>query len=329
MRGVGYVRVSSDKQVQEGVSLDAQREKITQYCALYGIELIAIYVDEGVTAKTLKRPALRTAFARLDRGDADSLIVCKLDRRTRSLQDLNVLIERYFSADRFTLLSVSESLDTRSPNGRFVLYILGIVAQWEREAISERTREALAHLRSRGVHIGPAGHGQAYAKEIDAEGHRAIVEVPEEKQVIAEILASFDSGKTALTISRELNARGIQSPRRRQWSCKTVLDLLERQGRQPRRPRPKREYQPERAQRIARELHNQERSLRFIARKLHEAGLRPRMGGRWHPTTVRTLLTHGSAPSRAGSAQKWTRGRRGAAPPDVPSMGSSVALVIE
>src|SRR5579872_6801198 len=87
LRGVGYVRVSTDKQAQEGVSLDAQRDKLTQYCALYGIELISIQVDDGYTAKSLKRPGLTTALRSLEKGQADALIVCKLDRLTRSLSD--------------------------------------------------------------------------------------------------------------------------------------------------------------------------------------------------------------------------------------------------
>src|SRR5215470_13634809 len=147
---VGYIRVSTDKQADSGVSLDAQQGKITQYAALYDVALVAVVVDAGVSAKTLERPGLQRALAMLRKGQAHALVVAKLDRLTRSVKDLGTLVEAYFSSDALTLLSVADAIDTRTAAGRLVLNVLGSVAQWERETIGERTRDAMAHKREQG-----------------------------------------------------------------------------------------------------------------------------------------------------------------------------------
>src|SRR5438874_738968 len=115
-RVVGYVRVSSEHQVDQGVSLQAQEEKIRQYCALYDLPLIAIISDAGVSAKTLQREGLQKALGMLKSGQAEGVVVVKLDRLTRSVADLGSLITEYFNS--YALLSVGEQIDTRSASGR-------------------------------------------------------------------------------------------------------------------------------------------------------------------------------------------------------------------
>src|SRR5262245_308121 len=87
-RVVGYVRVSSEHQADQGVSLQAQEEKIRQYCTLYDLDLVDIVVDAGVSAKTLQREGLQKALAMLENGHADGVVVVKLDRLTRNVADL-------------------------------------------------------------------------------------------------------------------------------------------------------------------------------------------------------------------------------------------------
>jgi site-specific DNA recombinase len=149
MRVVGYVRVSTDKQAERGLSLEAQAEKLQQYAALYELELVALDVDRGASAKTLKRPGLQDALDRLEAGTAEGILVVKLDRLTRSVRDMGELIERYFR--QYSLMSVSEQIDTRTAAGRMVLNILATVSQWEREIISERTSEAMQYRKTQGL----------------------------------------------------------------------------------------------------------------------------------------------------------------------------------
>jgi DNA invertase Pin-like site-specific DNA recombinase len=87
--------VSTQEQVSEGVSLDAQRDRLKGYCKLNGIKLIDIKADEGISGGTLERPGLQAALAMLRRGTANTLIVVKLDRLSRSLRDVCTLVEDY------------------------------------------------------------------------------------------------------------------------------------------------------------------------------------------------------------------------------------------
>jgi len=153
MRVVGYIRVSTTKQADKGVSLEAQEAKLRAYCDLYEHSLVAVVVDSQ-SAKDLHRPSLQSALGSLQSGRADGMLVIKLDRLTRSVRDLGELLEEYFCAGKHTLMSVGESLDTASAAGRLVINILASVAQWEREVISERTSAALQHLKAQGRYTG-------------------------------------------------------------------------------------------------------------------------------------------------------------------------------
>src|SRR5260370_12853436 len=153
-RAVAYLRVSSEKEGDKGVSLDAQRAKVEAYAQLYELELVEVVVDAGVSAKTLDRPGLRRALEMLKARQAEALLVVKLDRLTRSVVHLGQLVEEYFADGKWALLSVGEQIDTRSAAGRLVLNVLASVSQWEREAIGERTSAAMQHLRSNGAYTG-------------------------------------------------------------------------------------------------------------------------------------------------------------------------------
>src|SRR5262245_35839521 len=94
-RTIAYLRVSTEKQADRGVSLEAQREKVAAYAKLYDLELVDVIVETG-SAKTLEREGLQQALGALERRDADALLVVKLDRLTRSVADLGRVVERYF-----------------------------------------------------------------------------------------------------------------------------------------------------------------------------------------------------------------------------------------
>jgi DNA invertase Pin-like site-specific DNA recombinase len=147
---IGYIRVSTDGQAREGVSLDAQRERIEAYAKAKGLELVDVLMDEGLSGRTIDRPALQLLLKRCRTGAIGHVIVWKLDRLTRRTRHLLKLVEDVFLTRQIELHSVSESLDTSSPHGRFVLTLFGGLAQMERELISERTRGALAYKRKQG-----------------------------------------------------------------------------------------------------------------------------------------------------------------------------------
>jgi len=149
MTAIGYVRVSTDREAEQGVWLEAQEAKIRAMATVQGAELLEVIVDGGESAKSLNRPGLQRLLGLVNAGKIESVIVAKLDRLTRSVKDLCRLLE-LFEKRKVALISVAESLDTGSAAGRLMITIMGAVSQWEREAIGERTRDALRHQARQG-----------------------------------------------------------------------------------------------------------------------------------------------------------------------------------
>src|SRR5438128_2854365 len=123
-----------------------------------GAELLDLIVDGGESAKNLVRPGMERLLTLVNERKVDTVIIAKLDRLTRSVKDLCGLLELFEKRD-VALISVAESLDTGSAAGRLILTIMGAVSQWEREAIGERTRDAMQHKKSNGQRVGNIAYG--------------------------------------------------------------------------------------------------------------------------------------------------------------------------
>ncbi len=227
MRVLGYVRVSTEEQATTGISLAAQRAKLTAYAALYDLEMVDVIADEGQSAKSLNRPGLKLALAMLAKGKVDGLVIVKLDRLTRSVADWQTLIDEHFSerAGR-QLFSVADNIDTRSAAGRMVLNILLSVAQWEREAIGERTRDALQHKIIRGERCGKVRFGYHLA----ADGVH--LEADEFEQRVLAIIAELRAaGQSLRAIAAELTRRQIATKEgNTTWTHTAVNRIIKRKG---------------------------------------------------------------------------------------------------
>src|SRR5213080_3659294 len=112
---IGYVRVSTEEQVREGLSLDAQRARILAACALHGLTPAEVLVEAGESGRTLDRPQLQQLLDRVRAGQVGAVVVTKLDRLTRRTRDLLELVEDVFKPHGVELVSLSEQLDTRTP----------------------------------------------------------------------------------------------------------------------------------------------------------------------------------------------------------------------
>jgi site-specific DNA recombinase len=221
-RTVVYVRVSTDKQAEKGVSLDAQQAKAKAYAELYDLDIVEVVVDAGVSAKSLDRPGLQSALGLLKTGKADALLVVKLDRLTRSVADLGKLVERYFAPGKAALLSVGEQIDTRSAAGRLVPNVLASVSQWEREAIGERTSAALKHKASQGEYT---GGDVPYGFRLAACGERLKPE-PREQALLAQARRLRKKGLSLRAVPRELVAKGFRTRKGRPFAPVQVQRML-------------------------------------------------------------------------------------------------------
>ncbi|HEX5135862.1 MAG TPA: recombinase family protein [Planctomycetota bacterium] len=216
MKVVGYVRVSTTEQAEDGASLAAQEEGIRRYCDLHGYELVRVERDEGVSAKSLDRPGWRRVERWLRRGRG--VVVTKLDRASRCLEDVIGLVKDG-AARGWYLHSVQERLDTSTAMGEFFVHMLAAIAQLERKRTGERVRETMAALRRRGAKLSSA---RPYGWRIDG---KVLVEDAEEQRVRGLILSMAERGPTA--IASELNAMG----ERREsgaWTKQAVSRVLRR-----------------------------------------------------------------------------------------------------
>ena len=220
---VGYTRVSREEQAREGVSLEAQRDRIAAYALAKDLELGEVLVDEGLSGKDLNRPALQDVLDRCRRGEVKHVIVWKLDRLTRCTRHLLSLVEDLFLARHIELHSVSESLDTSTPHGRFVLTLFGGLAQMERELIAERTRGALAWKRENGL---PTSHPPLGFRTNGKRNH--MIPVSEELQLVERILDFWRMGRSTRAIAVQLNAEGARTKQGARWHHTTVGNVVRR-----------------------------------------------------------------------------------------------------
>ena len=230
-RMIGYARVSTEEQAREGISMDAQRERLAAYCTAQGYELVTIETDNGTSGRIApgKRPGLARALACIRRGDAEGLLALKLDRISRSTRDVLDLVDE--SRRRgWRLVSVGEQLDTGSAAGRLVVTVLAALAEMEREQVAERTRMALAELARRGrarSRFAPFGFcTESGASEI-AEGSRAcLVPHPAEYLVLERMLALREAGRGATAIARSLNGSGLTNRSGGAWTRQSLASVL-------------------------------------------------------------------------------------------------------
>ncbi|WP_270451129.1 recombinase family protein [Amedibacterium intestinale] len=197
-----YCRVSSREQVQ-GYSIDNQKEKIQMYLELfdYEPEKLTFYVDEGKSASSLKRPAMQNMLKDIENDEIDEIIIYKLDRISRSVLDVYYLLNNLLSKD-VNLVAILDNLDIKTANGRMVIGILAIFAQWERENTIERTNDGLLRMAREGkypISTIPFGYKR------DKDKYLYIYE--KEAAAIRDMFLFAKSGYTFLEISRRIQEK--------------------------------------------------------------------------------------------------------------------------
>jgi site-specific DNA recombinase len=219
-KAIGYIRVSTQGQVDEGVSLDAQRAKIAAWCALNDAELVTVFEDAGISGASMNgRDGLHAAMKATTKGM--TLICYSISRLARSTRDMLEIAERLDSrcAD---LVSVTEKIDTTTAAGRMVFKMLAVLADFERDQIGERTKMALAHKRNMGEVYAPVPFG------FEAIEGR-LVAVKHETKIVGEILRMRKGGTSYGEIADTMNARGVEGKRGGRWYASTVRYLINRQ----------------------------------------------------------------------------------------------------
>jgi site-specific DNA recombinase len=213
-----YIRVSSDDQAEKGVSLDAQLTACRAFCVARGWAIAEEITDPGASAATLKRPGMQRVLELLRSGSIAGVIAWRLDRLTRSIRDLLDLLE--IAGQRAGIVSVTESLDTTTPMGRFVVHLLGSIAQWERETIGARTTSAMQHARSLGFYTG--GRAPPAGTVVVADGHRRRLARGPDADAVARAWPQILAGGSLRDVAGALQAAGIPGT----WTPAAVRNLL-------------------------------------------------------------------------------------------------------
>jgi DNA invertase Pin-like site-specific DNA recombinase len=205
MRTITYARVSTGRQAESGLSLDDQQQRMTAFCESRGWEIVAERIDAGRSGRSMSaRSELAAALDALDAGEAEVLICAKFDRLARSIIDLSRIMARA-EKHGWNLVVLDLDLDLSSPSGRMVAHIVGAVAQYESDLISERVTMAHQQMRKRGRRSGRR-------TEVDLETRQ-------------EILAARAQGQSYRAIAADLTEREVPTATGGRWHPSTVQYL--------------------------------------------------------------------------------------------------------
>ena len=200
-----YTRKSTSEGLdQDFTTIDAQREAGENYISSQKSEgwvpLQEQYNDGGFTGANIERPALQKLLSDIKEHKIDCVVVYKVDRLSRSLMDFAQLL-KFFEKHNVTFVSVTQHFNTNSSMGRLTLNILLSFAQFEREIISERTKDKMGAARKRGQWLGgrpPLGY------DLDKENKRIIIN-EEEAKLVREIFNLYIKGNSLLQTARIIN----------------------------------------------------------------------------------------------------------------------------
>jgi site-specific DNA recombinase len=205
-----YARVSTQMQVNDGMSLSAQERELNNAAASAGYTDIELVREEGKSGKSIKgRPALRGALDKLDKGEAAALFVTRVDRLARSTKDFLSIVDRA-NQKGWRLVMLDLNLDTSSYQGRFVVTIMSALAEMERSIIADRQKDVHKDRRARGLVWG-----------VDLGPKSKIA-----PETLSRILEMREKGASYHEIARQLNSESIPTALGGTWHGSTIRKTL-------------------------------------------------------------------------------------------------------
>lgn len=212
-----YARVSTQMQVNDGMSMEAQEKTLRNAAEFSGFTSVEILLEEGRSGKSISgRPVLRDALSRLDKGDAHALIVTRIDRLARSTTDFLSIVDRA-AKNNWRLVLLDLNLDTSTYQGRFVTTIMSALAEMERGIIAERQKDVHKHRRD---------SGQVWGVDLGPKKR-----IPQD--VLDRIYAERDAGQSMNGIARILNAEGTPAAYGGKWSASSIKYVLDQKSEEP------------------------------------------------------------------------------------------------
>lgn len=214
-----YIRVSTEEQAVEGQSASAQEETLRQYCSTYNIEVFDVYLDLGISGKSLKdRQELMRLIEDCRNKKFNLVLVWKISRLSRNLKDLLYLIDIFENSD-IHFASCSEKFDTATPLGRMTLQLLGSISEFERNTIVENVRLGLVEFARKGGKASSVlGYDNVEKKLIINENEANIV------KLIFSLRA--EKGLSFSAIARHLNSLGYRTKRGSNYRSSSISYII-------------------------------------------------------------------------------------------------------
>lgn len=222
-KAIGYIRVSTTQQAEEGVSLEAQQARIAAYCLANDLDLVDVYVDAGISGKRAdNRPALQSALTAACQHKA-ALVVYSLSRLARSIEDTISIAKRLERASA-DLVSLTEKIDTTTAAGKMIFRMLAVLAEFERDLVSDRTKVAMSHKKAQSQRVGSIPFGY----ELAADGSTLIANHVEQ-DIIAAIHDLRTQGLSLKAIAQHLTDSGIPTKKgNATWTHTAIARILAR-----------------------------------------------------------------------------------------------------
>jgi len=222
---VAYCRVSSESQV-DNTSIDEQRKKIEAYCISQDMELVQVFVDEGISASDTKdRKGYNDMMEYIESNDdITGIVVYKADRIHRRLKNLLILIEDELEPKKIAFISVSEKFDTSTAQGMLFLQMVGSFGEFERKIINERTKGGrIATAKNNKYAGGQVPYGYSV---VDGE----VTEDTAKAKIVKEVFQSFVDGDSMYKIAKRLNSEGIPTKTGKgNWTVTHIQNMLQLQ----------------------------------------------------------------------------------------------------
>ncbi|HBC94326.1 MAG TPA: hypothetical protein DCZ10_15865 [Pelotomaculum sp.] len=218
-----YIRVSTDEQAEQGISIPAQKSRLLAYCQSQGWEVFDFYVDDGYSGKDLERPAMQRLMTDAQDKKFNAALVLKLDRLSRRQKDVLYLLEDVFEPNEIGFKSATETFDTTTPFGKAAIGMMAVFAQLERETIVERVRMAKKESAKQGRFLGGiAAYGYRYNFELK------VLEIDEiQAQIVRWIYDCYLEREYGYqSIGEKLEQRGVPGPTGKGWSKQEIRNIL-------------------------------------------------------------------------------------------------------
>lgn len=221
-RAVAYIRVSTDKQANEGYSLEGQEEEIKQYCKINNIELLKIFKDEGISGKSIEgRDAFQEMLSFSIKSNINKIIAFKLSRFTRKVSDLTSTMD-LLDKNGISISFIKDGIDTETHMGKFMSYIIGAVSEMERSNIIDFVTMGMETRAKSGLWNGGRVFGYTLDENKELEINKS------EAELIINIFNHFAIDNWGFKkIANYLNKMGMGTMRNTSWSVQSIKQIID------------------------------------------------------------------------------------------------------